>query len=574
MAAQSETDDNTQPPEDMLGHVMRIRDLLLNSLKEAFSRLPVPSTEQECLQAAQDFVNEHKRVIGGLTKARKELVDRFDRDWGDNKQPQSWSNEYSESIGEHDDELLQLFLHKMLQGQDETVKVSVLAQIDSRSDHLGRGTFRTITSPGNTRPTVTLQQHRQPAAAARSGSLPIEIAAMIFSHLDLESAVKLRQVSSSWYTGYQTVNHVHKTNLSKRCPWFKPENEGTLQTWADCVLVFVSRLKNKKKWRPFKTVDRAYNAEMEVSSHTAIALKIDDPSCLPANFEHIDNQHFFFRAKTYIVEDSETRLVIKHDQEDNLTLTLPPGTSFHSPVRPLKQHIQVRIDSSSDLHFPRDKPLHYENALTTKPGCRELGHFFCKTRKPPKFTKSGDQRAHYQFLDPYTGEFHQVGDFGRCHPMAVHNGLIWWQREENLLWNGDEIRNTIPTFVDLQTNRMYCRKDKIIAEAPERFKSLAGQCQNTRFVARGVDFAGRQGLSMLDLETGTVTIIQDPYKSLDDELTLENTNSTSKKGPTIFAGHVGDKFQALYVDHETAKKYETREREKQDRLEALRQGQQ
>lgn len=542
---------------EMLTHLRQVSELLLNPLKDALPKLPVPSSEEDCLKAANDFVKDHRRIItgSGLKKARKELVQRFQRDWTD--RPWDWIDWYNECIGKRDDDLLQVFLQKMLHCQDDAVKISVLAQSNPSLDHLSNTCKR---------PVVSL--HNRPATLSGSPSaVPVEIAAMIYSHCDLESAVKLRQVSPFWYNSYQAANAALKSSLNARCPWFRPG--GALKTWADCALVFVSRL-NNKKWKPVKSIDRVYAPKMKVPPHRiAVAQRITENSKMPANFEPLDNMPSDSPKNLKTLEDTNERYYVRSDTKTervveykDCRLTLPPGTTFYLhgyAVRSLKQHIHVTSNNSPDFYFPRDKPLHHENALRLR-FCNEVGHFFTKSKIADR-KDNGETRCDHFLLNPYTKEFIQHGTMSKSRPVAAHHGLIWWYMPARNVFLGD-VPNTIPTFVDLQTpDKIYYRRDRVVPEHAEVNSVRFNQCQNSRFMTKLASRRGERGMLILDLETSIVTMIERPYKWLDHNMKLETTGTIYDERPIVLPGYVGDKFQAMYVDHTTMKSYEDRKRE-------------
>lgn len=98
----------------------------------------------------------------------------------------------------------------------------------------------------------------------------------------------------------------------------------------------------------------------------------------------------------------------------------------------------------------------------------------------------------------------QYGNPCEADPIAVHNGLVWWTLEDNL----------IPTFVDLQTDKVYCRRDTIFATPFDDLKL----CQNTHYLMcvnkRGADDISKKGKVVYDLESGKSVLIQQPYKLL------------------------------------------------------------
>lgn len=521
---------------------------LRKRLQESLPTLPVPSTYETCLEAARGFVEEHKRLIDSLKESRRELAERGKRDWP-NKYSIRQTEQYLGSIGYRDEALLQIFLQKMLEGQDKAVSISVLAECNPALDNL---------SLKIERPVVTL--HEQRAVPEGPAAASYEIMNTVYGYCDLEAAVSLRQVSSSWYRGYQASETLLKSKLNKRCPWFRPS--ASVATWADCALVFVSRLKSGK-WEPFKRIDEAYIAKMSIPAfRNVVPLELKEDETMPADFEPLDNEHWKFPMDLKTMEFNDGRYYVRVDNETervvdykDMTFTLPPAIPFHNSgcaIEPMKQFMRVACNMS-ELAFPLDKPFHHENAI--KHRCRDVvGHFFYKVNMP-EHKDHCDQRCYHHFRDPYTDKMIPYGLLDDSRPAAAHNGLIWWRRAVPLEMSfRGNVRNMIPSFLDLESpDKVYIRQDKIVPE-PDRGHHHWVQCQNTRFMTKQNESGDKQGTFLLDLETNIVTLMQHPCMSLDPCVPFQDK-------PTVLAGHVNGRFQAVYIDSKTVKKYEERKRE-------------
>lgn len=543
--------------------VMMTRYNLRDSLEKALPTLLVPSSLETCLEAAREFTKEHKHLTDSLKDKRQEMVQQCKQLWNDQRSF-SQAETYLECIGYHDEAMLQIYLQKMLEGQDKAVTIEVLAECNPALDNLS------LESAKSERPVVTLHEQRAIPSDGHTTTISDEIINTIYGHCDLESAVNLRQVSSSWYRGYNDAETTLKSKLNERCPWFLPS--ATLSTWADCALVFVSRLKSGK-WKPFNTIEDAYIGKIPIPAfQNVVPLELKENEKMPANFEPLDNYNDTFSVDLKILEVNDERYFVRVDNETervvdykDMTFTLPPGTKFtyHGyAVGPLKQYIQVSAHHS-DFAFSLDKPLHHDYAIKHRRE-HDIGHFFY-TSHLPDHRSAYDQRCYIFFRDFYTDKLIQYGSLTEATPAATHNGLIWWRRSVPLEMSySGNIRNMIPSFMDLQTpEKVYVRQDRIDPE-PDRGGNHWKECQNTRFMTKQNDSGDKQGTFLLDLETRIVTLMQSPYMSLDPTVKLE-LNYPDKK-PTIFAGHVNGKFQAVYLDYKTVKKYEDKKMESDNSL--------
>lgn len=91
---------------------------LYKTLEAVLPRLAFPATQLECLKAARDFIECHERITGDSG-----LFVVF---------------------------LLQVFLHKMLEGQDAGLKIAVLVQCFPALDGLCKGKSIANTERGST----------------------------------------------------------------------------------------------------------------------------------------------------------------------------------------------------------------------------------------------------------------------------------------------------------------------------------------------------------------------------------------------------------------------------------------
>lgn len=118
--------------------------------------------------------------------------------------------------------------------------------------------------------------------------LPIELTGVFYSVNDLETCVDMREVSSEWYTAFKRYGDCMKNTVKSRTLGLQPGGNGSeLQSWGDCALVFVGRLRNAK----WKKVDHseAYNPYRGISStHTLVSIDID--AKLPSDYTGLVNE--------------------------------------------------------------------------------------------------------------------------------------------------------------------------------------------------------------------------------------------------------------------------------------------
>lgn len=118
--------------------------------------------------------------------------------------------------------------------------------------------------------------------------LPIELMGLLYSVADLETCVDLREVSSEWYTAFKRYGDCMENTVRSRTLGLQPgENGSELQSWGDCALVFVGRLRNAK----WEKVDhsQAYWPHRSISStHTLVSIEIDGK--LPQDYTGLVNE--------------------------------------------------------------------------------------------------------------------------------------------------------------------------------------------------------------------------------------------------------------------------------------------
>lgn len=466
---------------------------------------------------------------------------------------------YKESKGEKDEELLQLYVQKMLDGQPEEIKMQVLAE------------FRPETESFNeteSKPEVVL------SGTAKLGrfSVPIEVATNIYSHCDLESAVSLREVSRDFYSAYQASGSVIKTLLNVRSPWFYPDS----MTWSDAGLVFVQRLFSPH-WTEFTSINKLFERAALPEPPRHLAIELDHGDKMPECFKPLDEdwEEFPVNPKTLepqngvdLVKRTETETIVEYAVGKEVIL--PPKATFYygSCVRYLKHYLEFSTQTHPNFLIPRDQPMHWKNADGhRRTGDYELGRFFYKCKEPEK-QKLGDQKYYKMLRNPYTQEFIQYGDLGENHPIAVRNGLVWWAVRGHYSMAGHA--NMVPTFIDMESGKLYYRKDKVFQVSVDHGEKPK-QCQNTRYMVKLNKMGGdKMGALIYDLDAGKSVLLQQPYKNLKKNKVV--AQQYPDRMPTFWAGHVSGKFCAYFMDCATVKLYEAEEKKLNDIRWKIKQG--
>lgn len=226
---------------------------------------------------------------------------------------------------------------------------------------------------------------------------------MIYSHCDLESAVQLRQVAATFYSAYVSCSHVFKPLLLQRNPWFTPYN----MSWADCVLIFVSRVSS---WTSVECVDRAYTNVQYVEPPKLLAVELAHKEPMSECFQPLDNDFDSFpvnprtlkpQSKVQIVKYTDSETVVELAPGKNLIL--PRNTAFYSGsrVKTSRHFYHVITRSLKTFRIPKNGILHWEHSCKIEGTV--LAEFFYKTKS------QDDSRSSYLFWNPQTQEYTQYG---------------------------------------------------------------------------------------------------------------------------------------------------------------------
>lgn len=399
-------------------------------------------------------------------------------------------------------------LQRIVKDQDEDLKKWFYLEHQSR--------FGNHISPVKSKePTVVLTEH---GARPAKRILPLEIVLLIYASVDdLETCVVMRQVSTDWFSVFQHADPILKTKLKERSPWMTP-GDGEMETWQDCVLVFVGRL-NSGKWKtsdripcPFKTGE-ATQRQCLVSFDLAIDQKLpadfrsilDDCGCLTYMCEHLhigdDRDSLVMNPWTLesrrhdepykIVSMGETMSIVRFDDTD---ITFP--TWLMKKERDIggiffgRGLVSVAMRDKKMIVFPRD--------MSDGTGylVHEIGDDHCHfgdmymSRKGHDFSLAdteGKRMVEYaSALVPGTV------------PQAFFSGLVWWTVKNRLL---------LPTFVDLKSpGKVYYREDRCIEWLSEP-KDFA-QSSRSRDSSHLLVTTNGHEQEVINLYTGIVTSVR------------------------------------------------------------------
>lgn len=354
-----------------------------------------------------------------------------------------------------------------------------------------------------------------------TGSLPLDIMGLIFNFADLETCVQLRQVSSGWYAAYKLYDYTMSQKMRLRTLGMSPDPGTELQTWGDCALVFVGRLKSEK-WKTAQDFGK-WTCKNEVTkTHTIVAL--DTKSSLPHDYLGLSERGFIYQrwwkkprlpkifcplSLTYyrdeeedfyrpliVFEDKTRMVVVFEDWGFVLPSYMRHFDGFHHTneafVFCCSRRKTAYIVPSEDTDFRNGKC--FELAFDKSGGDRIIA-------KSPSSPLVINRRGDYSVVDVYNHrqvEMPLSTDTAEpsLHPRAMYHGLIW----KSLDWRN---RILVPMFVDSGT--WYYREDKIIVtKAGNKWK----QCgvDSERFLFRH----GNCRLEIIDLLTQTITHVEEP----------------------------------------------------------------
>jgi hypothetical protein len=402
---------------------------------------------------------------------------------------------------------------------------------------------------------MTSSDATRPESTASIGSyLPQEIMRLIYEAADLETCVSLREVSSAWYTAFQEVDF--RAQMKARNPWTEPVDD--FNSWTDCVLVFVARLRS---WQSAESVDDIDVSAKKEERRTVIGLEIKGDEPLPSNFTGLtDNsgdiltesikvggdEHTYVRSQLTLesLEHEVFPVVVAEDHDKtvikcrDLEVTLPPSIKSQDflefePLTITESFVALYLNTGQVYAVPRDKP-HFDHGFYfhgTSEEPREMGGVLVTTETLREWRQTDRRQFWLANL-----ETRQMVDYAAVSqdssPVASYNGLIWWKK-------GVPSRQfVVPTFVDLASpDRVYYRADSAITGLTSLQTRQGSVSRNsTQFVLGKTGLIS--GLHVIDLASGIVTDIVTPRD-------WQRQNHIE-----VFAGFVDYNFQARIMGAE------------------------
>lgn len=380
---------------------------------------------------------------------------------------------------------------------------------------------------------------------------------MVYSLSDLETCVSLREANSEWYRVFQQIKHLLKRKLKQRNPWMEP-GDWDLQTWQDCVLVFVARL----KWPIAEVLDFIPVPLKKEKRSTTLAVELRYNEQLPDNFTgmqpygsptcfvacdhfHAMNNHNGNRyvrdlwtfascdepsMYTEIVRVEGDATVI-HSMDIEITVPtdiVPPEEEGSLRVFINPGSVTVECENGRYLTLPSDKP-HFKNG------------FFFSFDKYSIISELNNvlvAESHhsssiylYIFGDPENNRMIKYPTLTASKPVAFYNGLTWWAMRKKML---------VPTFVDQDTNKIHYSPSKTLTGVSScRFEQTSKLRDCHHFAVAGSD--DFPGYEIVNFATGTLTNVVPPLAGKDDFV-------------KIIPGYLNGKFQARFMSGETREK--------------------
>lgn len=384
-------------------------------------------------------------------------------------------------------------------------------------------------------------------------SLPPELIHLVYSFCDVETCVTLRQVSSTWFHGFENVDLEQK--LASRNPWIRPE-DGDLKTWTDCVLVFVARLQSSK----WTATDKPSSVRFSGKSQTkkvVIARELKYEEKLPVEFTGLvgdwtcktgvcNHLHAHYRmydgdriqrndeymlnpwnmehkisheAYQFVTASSnEERTVVRYKGVEfglpkryaDLIVLHDPADRFQRHVTLLPSFIIVHLTNDTLIALPRDAKPDFNNfcSMDTK----DTRHVFPKELNGILMLEIHGPRNKFCFVDFCTKEegkarIKTIPADSSCSPVAAHNGLIWWQ-----LYPSRGICALVPSFLDLeQPDKFFYRDDRAIFRSSPQSKAQGVKSRGwSKYL---ISVSGGDRLELVDLDTRHVTLITTPVPS-------------------------------------------------------------
>lgn len=450
----------------------------------------------------------------------------------------------TELLLQHNDQLdqdlsriLQASLLDLVKGQTKEVKEWYFQEVMT-------GFAEHVSTRVEAKPVVEVEEKK-----STSFSWPPEIATLIYSACDLETCVVLREVNSEWYNLFQQMGPLFKRKLHLRNPWFGPGD--SLNTWADCVLVFVARL----QWPTTTDLDGLDVPQKKEDKQTVVASELGYKERLPAEFSAMqphhatcsqvvcDHVHAFssnlmhhFLRNLHSMEtfdgDMQSKIVRQEGEatvlefggvEYTVATDMVPtsGPSLDLSITPGALVVNnLQQGQGPRLIMTRDKP-HYKDGFEFHDDNADIG-----AMGDLLFARYGDQ---HHFADHESKQMIKYPLSVKSFIAGSYNGLVWWHIQEKIL---------VPTFVDLETQQVHYNPTKILTGVSDNEFSQSSKAPHGRHFI----FAGcGNSAEMVNLETGTITQITTPL------------GQHHKRLPMI-PGFMDGTFRAYYMSKKAHKK--------------------
>lgn len=378
---------------------------------------------------------------------------------------EAWSG-FKESHGRPRSIKLQLGLQQIVQHQNAETQMWFYQNCNPYTKHLDKRP--------SSRPSMEIDQKAITFVPGKGGDLPLEIATTLYAQCDLETCTALRQANTFWYSCFELSENALKHKVKERNPWMKPE--GDLRTWGDCALVILSRSRSYN-WLCMDTIDSVrHDNSGSKKSFPVVAKPVAFGSRLHPLFEGLESHGIdgcsSLCERVHLAGDRESASLdlwksaahLEHEPEaeivasqlagnvllyKGLCITLP-GTDFLFPEdikSVLANDSCVRVLTTSHVYLlSRDKPLHFRSGYTYTSGKFATGYAMADTHVTYATVRSRGYYGHttianiYSFLDFDNLRMYSYGGPNRAHPVAIYQGIIWWQTEDG--------RSLIPTLFD------------------------------------------------------------------------------------------------------------------------------
>lgn len=396
---------------------------------------------------------------------------------------------------------------------------------------------------------VTPQRHLdmaiKPTENMAESAIPLEIALAIFSFCEIEACVDLRRVSSFWNEAFKQADEIVKHKVLGRNAVIQPGEAGSeLETWTDCALVFVARLRSSK-WRAIESVEQV-DTPPGKKSEARILPAIQVYGRLPSDFRGLlvgcdhskVNEELILKDKYAIDGRSLRAREIIPGRDEMGRIDSVDGHKVQVTYKDISVVLPAKMAELTNIYMN-------DAVIVARSGteCFLLprvstdfrdGQGFGYSQKyyeSPEFSNRSSYISTYYQDAPQTSRTFRLADLyhkrmvdlfstsANIDAVATFNGLVWFTK-----CTGKGLAY-IPVFLD-GTN-MYYRKDRMIHGIDGRF--WGDQGSKSRDAQRYTCYGTEAGAEIIDLANGTVTDIE-----------------TADDASHIFAGYSNGEFGAWY----------------------------